>query len=192
MRLSGKTIGVGVTGSHCTVPAILPEIARIREEGAKLYAIVSDAVEHTDTRFMSSDLVMEKLLGYADKGLIRTITAAEPIGPKGLLDMLVLAPCTGNTLAKLAHGITDTAVLMAAKAQLRKDKPVVIAISTNDGLSANLGNIGILLNRKHVYFVPFGQDDPKAKPYSLVAHVDLLLDTMLNAFDGRQLQPILV
>lgn len=191
MRLHGKTIGIGLTGSHCTVPMVLPEIRRLREEGAEVCAIVSASVQHTDTRFMCADELTERLLEYTGKDLIRTIVSAEPIGPEGILDMLVLAPCTGNTLAKLAHGITDTAVLMAAKAQLRNEKPVVIAISTNDGLSANLGNIGILLNRKYIYFVPFRQDNPKAKPYSLVARIDLLVDTVLSAFDGKQLQPLL-
>jgi dipicolinate synthase subunit B len=171
---------------------VLPEINRLRKEGAEVCAIVSTVVQDTDTRFMCASDLEEQLLEYTDKRLIKTIVGAEPIGPEGILDMLVLAPCTGNTLAKLAHGITDTAVLMAAKAQLRNEKPVVIAISTNDGLSANLGNIGILLNRKHVYFVPFGQDNPKTKPYSLVARIDLLLETILSAFEGKQLQPILV
>lgn len=191
VRLHGKTIGVGITGSHCTVPMVLPQIRRLREEGAEVYAIVSASVQDSDTRFMRADELAEKLIECTGKDLIRTIVDAEPIGPEGFLDLLVLAPCTGNTLAKLAHGITDTPVLMAAKAQLRNEKPVVIAVSTNDGLSANLGNIGILLNRKHIYFVPFRQDNPKAKPYSLVARIDLLLDTVISAFDGKQLQPIL-
>lgn len=192
MRLHGKTIGVGLTGSHCTIPVVLPEIRRLREEGAEVCAIVSGSLQDTDTRFMCAGELRERLLEYTGRDLIDTIVSAEPIGPTGILDMLVLAPCTGNTLAKLAHGITDTAVLMAAKAQLRNEKPVVVAVSTNDGLSANLGNIGILINRKHIYFVPFRQDDPKAKPYSLIARMDLLLDTVFSAFDGKQLQPILV
>lgn len=122
--------------------------------------------------------------------VVHTIVGAEPIGPKISLDMLVISPCTGNTLAKLAAGITDTPVTMAAKAQLRRDRPVVIALATNDGLSANLKNIGLLMSRKNIYFVPMAQDDPENKPYSLVCDFDMLKNTMVSAFAGRQLTPV--
>ena len=126
------------------------------------------------------------------KEIITTIKAAEPIGPKGFLDALIIAPCTGNTIAKIANGITDSAVSMAAKANLRNERPLIIAVSTNDGLSGNAGNIGLLLGRRNVYFVPFGQDDYKGKPDSLVADMSQIPYALSSALEGRQHQPILI
>jgi len=145
-----------------------------------------------DTRFGKAEDFKARIKEITGKDIIASITGAEPIGPKALLDVLVVAPCTGNTLAKLAHAVTDTPVLMACKAQLRNERPVVIAVSTNDGLSANAPNIGMLLNRKHVYFVPFGQDDPVKKCNSLVAKMDRIMDTVKLAVEGKQIQPVIV
>lgn len=169
----------------------MPEVKRLVEEGAKVIPIVSPAVAETDTRFGMASEWAARLKDITSQSLITSIEEAEPIGPKGLLDLLVIAPCTGNTLAKLANGVTDSPVLMAAKAQLRNQKPVVLAVSTNDGLGLNARNIGLLLNTKNVYLVPFGQDDPHKKANSLKAHMRMILDTALAALEGRQLQPVL-
>ena len=146
----------------------------------------------TDTRFGNAHDFMREMERICGRRVIATVEQAEPIGPKGLLDVLVICPCTGNTLAKLANGITDTAVTMAAKAHLRNSRPLVLAPSTNDWLSALAGSIGVLLNRKYIYFVPFGQDDPEKKPTSLVADFSLVADAAQAALEGRQLQPLLL
>ncbi|WP_227766565.1 dipicolinate synthase subunit B [Zhaonella formicivorans] len=191
MRLVNKKIGFAVTGSHCTLEKILSEVKRLVEEGAEVTPILSENVQQTDTRFGEARLWTEKLVEITKKEPITSITEAEPIGPKGLLDVVLIAPCTGNTLAKLANGITDGTVLMAAKAHLRNQRPVVLAVSTNDGLGFNAKNIGLLLNSKNIYFVPFGQDDPVKKPGSLVAKMDKILDTVEGALAGKQIQPLL-
>lgn len=154
--------------------------------------IVSECTADTDTRFGTAHDLMREMERICDRRVIASIKAAEPIGPKQLLDLLIIAPCTGNTLGKLAAGVTDTSVTMAAKAHLRNGRPILIALSTNDGLSTSAVNIGELLRRKHIYFVPFGQDDPEHKPTSLIANFDLLPDAAQAALEGRQLQPILV
>lgn len=192
MRLKGKKIGLALTGSHCTLEVIFPEIDKMLAEGAEVYPVISPSVNETDTRFGDATEWKTRLVKKTGQKIINSISGAEPLGPKSFLDAYVIAPCTGNTLAKMAGGITDTAVLMGAKAQLRNQKPVVLAISTNDGLGLNAKNVGILLSTKNVYMVPFGQDSPLTKPNSLVAKMDLLLLTVLAALEGRQLQPVLI
>ncbi len=191
MRLKGKKIGFAITGSHCTFEKTFPQVEKLKKEGADVHVIFSEAALNTDTRFGKAQDWYNKFLEASGNPIITTIAEAEPIGPKNYLDCIVVAPCTGNTLGKLANAITDSVVTMAVKAQLRNSKPVVIAISTNDGLGNNAKNIGILLNSKNIYFVPFKQDNPQDKPNSLVANMDLLLDTILAALEGKQLQPIL-
>lgn len=192
MSLEGKTIGVALTGSHCTIPEVLPQIEALIERGASVIPILSYSVALTDTRFGRAQDIKQKLEEMTGALVIDTISKAEPIGPKRLLDCLVIAPCTGNTLSKLALGITDTPVLMAAKAQLRNGRPIVIGIATNDGLSGSARNIAVLLARKNVYFIPYGQDDPKGKPTSLVARMSDTERTIEEALGGKQIQPMLV
>lgn len=192
MRLKGVRIGFALTGSHCTLGEVIDEIRRLISEGAEVTPIVSPSVDTTDTRFGTAEYWKRLLEEVTGRKVINTITGAEPIGPQKLLDVLIIAPCTGNTMAKLANAITDTPVLMAAKACLRNQRPVILAISTNDGLGLNAKNLGLLLNTKNVYFVPFGQDNPGQKPNSLVARMDLILETTVAALAGRQLQPLLV
>lgn len=186
-------IGFAVCGSFCTHSQALEALEELSNLYTQVIPIASDITVQTDTRFgRSQDMVaeMERLCG--GRKVISTIQAAEPIGPQKLLDVLVIAPCTGNTLAKLSMGVADSAVTMAAKAHLRNGRPVVVAISTNDGLSTAARNIGELLCRKHYYFVPFRQDDPMGKPTSLVADLSQLAATVGEAVEGRQLQPILL
>lgn len=193
MRLKGIKVGFALTGSHCTLEEVMVEMKRVAEEGAILYPIMSIAVDETDTRFGTAAGWKEQVSGISDSPIIiNSIVAAEPIGPQQLLDILVVAPCTGNTLAKLANAITDSPVLMAIKAHLRNQRPVVLAVSTNDGLSLNAKNIGLLLNAKNIYMVPFGQDSPADKPNSLKAKLDKLVDTIEYALKREQLQPVLV
>lgn len=154
--------------------------------------IVSEITAATDTRFGTAKDFLHTIEQAAGRPALKTIREAEPIGPKKLLDVLVIAPCTGNTLAKLSHGVSDSTVTLAAKAHLRNERPVVIALASNDALAANAENLGRLLARKHFYFVPYGQDDPRGKPCSLVADMRLLSDTVAAALDGRQLQPMLL
>lgn len=191
MLLQGIKAGFAFTGSFCTFEKTIKELERMVTEGADVMPIISGAVDSFDTKFGRAEDWKTKIEGITGKKLVRTIVEAEPIGPKALLDILVIAPCTGNTLGKLANGITDTPVTMACKAHLRNGRPVVIAISTNDGLGANAKNLGALLNTKNIYFVPFGQDDPIKKCNSLMAKSELIIPTVLEALQGRQLQPIL-
>ncbi|ATW24217.1 dipicolinate synthase subunit B [Candidatus Formimonas warabiya] len=193
MRLMGKKIGFALTGSHCTLGQVIKEVEKlVTEEGAEVYPILSGSVNNTDTRFGTAQSWKDSLERITNHQLITTIVDAEPIGPQKLLDLVVIAPCTGNTLAKLAHGIIDSPPLMAAKAVLRNQKPVVVAISTNDGLGFGAYNIGILLNTKNIYLVPFGQDSPMSKANSLVAHMEKISDTIMESLQGRQIQPLLV
>lgn len=185
-------IGVAVCGSFCTHNQVIPVIECLAAEGAKITPILSPIVYSTDTRFGRAADLREKLEKLSSTEIIHTIEQAEPIGPKKLLDVLVIAPCTGNTLAKLAAGMTDSPAAMAAKAHLRNGRPVVIAVATNDGLAASAKNIGALLNTKGIYFVPFGQDDPSGKPNSLIACFELIPQTIDHALRGEQLQPVLV
>lgn len=192
MNLKGKKVGVALTGSFCTFDKIFKELQKLAEAGADIYPIFSNASQTISSRFGTPNEYMEKITEIAGRTPILSIETAEPLGPKGYLDILVILPCTGNTAAKLASGITDTPVLMAAKAHLRNLKPLVVSISTNDGLGMNLKNIGLLLNSKHIYFVPFGQDNSEKKPNSLVAQTTLLLPTLEAALEDKQIQPLLV
>ena len=191
MELKGKKIGVALTGSFCTFDKIWNELRKLTEAGADVYTIFSDASQTVSSRFGTPEGYLKMAEEITGKKPILTISEAEPIGPKGYLDALVIFPCTGNTAAKLANAITDTPVLMAAKAHLRNSKPLIISISSNDALGMNMKNIGLLLNAKHIYFVPFGQDAPVKKTNSLVAHADMLMPTIEAALDGEQIQPIL-
>ena len=185
-----KRLGLALCGSYCTYEklfAALPALAAKYD----LVPILSDTAAETDTRFGTAAQHIRRLMELTGKHVITTVAEAEPLGPKAPLDALLIAPCTGNTLAKLANGITDSSVTMAAKAHLRNGRPLVIAFSTNDGLSGSAENIGRLLNRRSVYFVPFGQDDPEQKPRSLQADFSLLAETVEAALFGAQLQPIL-
>ena len=183
-------IGYCFCGSFCTVGKSIGILRSLAAEGNDILPLMSDSVYETDTRFGRAEDIRKTVSEICGKEIIHTIADAEPIGPKTVLDMLVIAPCTGNTLAKMAAGITDTPVTMAAKAQLRSNRPVVIALATNDALSANLKNIGTLLSRKNIYFVPMFQDDPEKKPRSLVCDFSRLKETMASAFAGRQTQPV--
>ncbi|RYD06790.1 dipicolinate synthase [Desulforamulus aquiferis] len=192
MRLKGINIGFALTGSHCTLDEIMPRIQELVDEGANVYPIVSYAVDNLDTRFGTAEKWRSSLKQITGKEPINSISGAEPVGPQKLVDVIVIAPCTGNTMAKLATGITDTPVLMAAKAHLRNLRPVVLGISTNDGLGMNAKNLGLLLNTKNVYMVPFGQDSPTGKPNSLKSKMSLIIDSIEYALQGKQIQPILV
>lgn len=192
MLLNGIKVGVAITGSFCTFDTILVEIQRLVDEGADVYPIMSYNAYNFDTRFGLAEEWKERIRKATGKEIISTIQDAESIGPKAYLDIIVVAPCTGNTLAKLANAITDTPVCMAYKAHLRNNKPVVIAISTNDGLGANAKSIALLLDKKHVYFVPFGQDDAIKKCNSLIAHYDMIVPTVIEALNDKQIQPLLV
>jgi len=192
MSLKGVKVGLALTGSFCTLHSVMVEIEKLVNEGAEVIPIVSKEVAALDTRFGAAASWLDRLREISGREPIRTIVEAEPVGPQKLLDILVVAPCTGNTMAKLANAIIDGPVLMAIKAQLRNQRPVVLAISTNDGLGLNARNLGVLLNTKNLYLVPFGQDNPQEKPNSLVARIDLLIPTIKEAVAGRQLQPVLI
>lgn len=191
MSLKGKRVGVALTGSFCTYEKVFQELKKLTDEGALVQTIFSDAAGTIDSRFGKAEDFIKKAEEITRQKPMRTIPEAEPIGPNSLLDILVLFPCTGNTIAKLANGITDTPALMAAKAHLRNNKPLLISISTNDALGMNMKNIGLLLNAKNIYFVPFGQDNPEKKPNSMIAHTELLIPSLEAALHGRQYQPII-
>lgn len=191
MEIKGKKVGVAFTGSFCTFEKIFVELEKLVKAGADVYTIFSESSQKIASRFGTPEEFLKRAEEITGRKPIITIGEAEPIGPKGYLDVLVIFPCTGNTVAKLANGITDTPVLMAAKAHLRNNKPLVISISTNDALGMNMKNIGLLLNAKNIYFVPFGQDNPIKKTNSLIAHTDKLIPTLEGALDGVQVQPIL-
>jgi len=190
--LNRLRVGFALTGSFCTLKDVLAQMRKLAESGATVFPIMSEAVYSTDTRFFGADELKKEVCVITGNKIIYNIVGAEPLGPKSLLDVLIVAPCTSNTLNKIANGINDTPVTMAVKSVLRNNIPVVLAISTNDGLAASAVSIGILLNRKNIYFVPFKQDDPINKQRSLVAEADLIIPTLLSATEGRQLQPILV
>ncbi len=188
---SDLKIGFALTGSFCTFSRVIAELEKLCEIYPCVTPIMSKTAFETDTRFGSSEFFREKIRSACKKDIIATVSAAEPIGPKRLLDVLIIAPCTGNTLSKLALGVTDSSVTMAAKAHLRNERPLLIAPSTNDGLGASAKNLGILLNTKNVFFVPFGQDDPFKKHKSLVADFTKIIPAMESALGGEQYQPIL-
>ena len=185
------TIGFAFTGSYCTFSKIFPVLEEI-SKSAEVIPVFSNNSAETDTRFGSSAEFVERAEKVCGKKAITTIAEAEPIGPKKLIDALVIAPCTGNTIAKLANGIADTTVTLAAKSQLRNNRPVIIAVSTNDGLGANAVNIGRLLARKNIYLVPFGQDDCIEKENSVVADFKQIPATIAAALEKRQVQPVLI
>ena len=185
------TIGFALCGSYCTFSKVFPVMEVLAREN-RVIPIFSDNVQKTGSRFGEPAQFYEKAFQITGVEPICTIAEAEPIGPKKLLDALIIAPCTGNTLAKLAHSIADTPVTMAAKSHLRNSRPVIVAVSTNDGLAGAAENIGRLLARKHYYFVPFGQDDPKNKPTSLVADFDKIPEAVELALKGIQIQSILI
>ena len=192
MLLKDVKVGLGLTGSFCTFKQVIPEIQRLIDEGAEVFPMMSEASYNTDTRFGKAKDFIDQIEIITNKKIINTIIEAEPVGPKSLIDVMIIAPCTGNTISKLANAITDTTVLMAAKAHLRNNKPVVIAISTNDGLGINARNLGILLNAKNIYFVPFRQDNPKDKHNSIVAKMELIVPTIQKALEEKQIQPVLL
>lgn len=192
MDLKGRTIGFGLTGSHCTFAEVMPQISRLVDEGVNVIPIITYTVASTNTRFGESKHWQEQLREITGNEIISSIVDAEPLGPSKKLDVMVIAPCTGTSISKLANAVTDSAVMMSAKATMRNLHPVVLAISTNDGLGLNAANIAKLLTAKNIYFVPYGQDDPVKKPNSLVARMDLIAETCEAALTGQQLQPVLV
>ena len=192
MDLSGYTIGIGITGSFCTFDKVKIEIREMKQVFGDIVPIFSNSAASYDTRFGTAEKMREDIEEITGHKIIDTIMGAEPIGPKGYLDDMVIAQCTGNTLDKLANGITDSPVLMAAKAHLRNNKPLIISISTNDAMGINFKNIGLLMNMKNIYFVPFAQDDPVKKPNSLIANLKLIPDTIEMAMQGKQIEPVLV
>ena len=185
-------VGFAFCGSFCTLSKAMDALEKTAARYAHVIPIVSETAAATDTRFGAAHDFMREMERICGRRVIATVKDAEPIGPKGLLDALIICPCTGNTLAKLAHGVTDTSVTMAAKAHLRNGRPLILAPSTNDGLAASALNIGALLARKNVYFVPFGQDDPAGKPASLSADFSLAPEAVAAALRGEQLQPVLI
>ena len=192
MKLENLKIGLGITGSFCNFNRIRDVIELLKaQKVSKIIPIVSNNTKNLDTRFYKSKEFIKMLEDNTKEKVIDTIVKAEPIGPKNLVDIILICPCTGNTLAKLANGITDTSVTMAVKSHIRNNKPVVIGVSTNDGLGMSLKNIGELLNTKNYYFIPFRQDDYIYKPKSLVLDYKYVVNTIENALDGKQIQPII-
>ena len=185
-------VGFAFCGSFCTLSTAMAALEQVKARFGDVTPIVSEAAAANDTRFGPAHEFMREMERICDKRVINSLVKAEPIGPKKLLDVLVICPCTGNTLAKLANGITDSTVTLAAKAHLRNGRPLVLCPATNDALAASAKNIGALLDKKHVYFVPFRQDDPQSKPTSLVADFSLVPDAIAAALEGRQLQPLLL
>lgn len=192
MELENTNIGFAMTGSFCTFKKVVPQIKRLTELGADIYPIMSETAYSTDTRFGTAAYFVQEIENITGRKIIHSIPGSEPIGPKKFLDALIVAPATGNTIAKLANAVTDTSVAMAAKANLRNEKPLIIAISTNDALGASAKNIGLLMNMKNVYFVPFGQDDPVNKPKSIVADMSKIDQTLIHALEGVQIQPMMI
>lgn len=191
MDLSGKNIGFAMCGSFCTFKKAFEALKSLKDTNANIIPIMSAVSAFTNTRFGEASDFREKAEKITGNNIIITVHDAEPIGPKRLLDLLVILPCTGNTLAKTAMGIADTSVTMAMKAHLRNERPVLIGISTNDGLGTAAKNIGALMNRKNIYFIPFAQDDYIKKPNSLVADFDKLVPAAEAAMEGKQLQPVI-
>lgn len=190
-ELKDLTVGLAITGSFCTFDKIKKAAKELKEAGMKVQPIFSNQTATCNCRFGCADEFVKEIEDITGQKGIYSICEAEPIGPKGYLDLLVIAPCTGNTMAKLCNGITDSPVLMAAKAHLRNDKPLVISISTNDALGINFKNLGQLMNMKNIYFVPFGQDNYEKKPTSMIAHTELILETIQAALEGKQIQPVI-
>lgn len=192
MSLKGKRIGFGLTGSHCTYEAVFPQIEALVKEGAEVRPVVTFTVKSTDTRFGEGAEWIKKIEELTGYEAIDSIVKAEPLGPKLPLDCMIIAPLTGNSMSKLANAMTDSPVLMAAKATIRNNRPVVLGISTNDALGLNGTNLMRLMSTKNIFFIPFGQDDPYKKPNSMVAKMEMLPQTVEKALSHQQLQPILV
>ena len=191
-NLDKVQVGCAMTGSFCTFRRVFSVWKMLKAEGAEIIPIMSYNAAAFDTRFYTAKEAVETFESIAERKVIATIPEAEPIGPKKLLDVLVIAPCTGNTLAKLANGISDTPVTLAAKSHLRNGRPVVIAVSSNDGLSQNAANIGLLMRSRNIYFVPFGQDDCMGKPDSIVANMEMIPETVVSALKNGQIQPKII
>ncbi len=185
-----KRLGFALCGSFCTFEKVLSEMEKLAEI-YDIIPIMSEGAATIDSRFGKAENFIRRITEICGKAPITTIAGAEPIGPKALLDVLLIEPCTGNTLGKLANGITDTAVTMAAKAHLRNGRPLILAVSTNDALGASAQNIGRLMNAKNVYFVPMGQDSPGGKPASMVAHFEKSAEAIESALAGKQVQPVI-
>lgn len=190
--LSGKRIGLGVTASHCTYEEVLPMITALKEAGATVVPVVTYSVKTANTRFGTGDEWLRKFEELAGEKVVSTIVEAEPFGPVTPVDCMVIAPLTGNSLSKFANAATDSPVLMAAKATLRNGSPVVLGISTNDGLGLNGVNVMRLMSTKNVFFIPFGQDDPFKKPNSLIADFTQIVPTVAAALANQQYQPVLI
>lgn len=190
--MKGLKIGYALTGSFCTFEKTLVQMQALKDEKAQIIPIMSYNAYNLDTRFGKAEHFRDQIKKISGTEIIATITDAEPIGPKKLTDVLVVLPCTGNTLAKLAYGIYDTPVTLAVKSHLRNQRPVVIGVSSNDSLSSTAKNIGFLLNNKNYYFIPMRQDDPVKKPFSVVCDFSLVKQAVEAALDGKQLQPILI
>ena len=194
MSMNGVKLGFAMCGSFCTFSKAISQISALKNEGAEIIPIMSEMAYSTDTRFGTAEKFRKEICdicGITEDEIINSIVKAEPIGPKKMLDLLIIEPCTGNTLAKLANGIADSSVTLAAKAHLRNDRPILIAVSSNDGLAAAARNIGTLQNRKNFYFVPYSQDDCLSKPTSLVAEFNKTVLAAKLALQNKQLQPIL-
>ncbi|KPL61085.1 dipicolinate synthase subunit B [Rossellomorea vietnamensis] len=192
MSVKGKRIGFGLTGSHCTYDAVFPEIERLVNNGAEVMPVVTSTVMNTETRFGKGEDWIKRIEDVTGHKVIDSIVKAEPLGPKIPLDCMVIAPLTGNSMSKFANAMTDSPVLMAAKATLRNHRPVVLGISTNDALGLNGINLMRLISTKDIYFIPFGQDAPESKPKSMVARMTLIQETIEAAMEGHQLQPVVI
>ena len=193
LDLTGLRVGFALTGSFCMLSSTMEALRTLAKTGADITPIMSETVSSNDTRFGTADYFKNEFLEITGKKtIITSIKEAEPIGPKRLLDVLVIAPCTGNTLTKLALGITDTCVTMAAKAHLRNGGPLIIGVSSNDGLSNTAKNLGLILNSKNVFVVPFKQDDCAKKPTSLISDMNLIPQTIISSLRGVQLQPLIL
>lgn len=189
--MQNKTIGFALCGSFCTLEAVIDQMQILKDLGADILPIMSETVYNTDTRFGTAEYFKKRVTEICGNPIIHDIKGAEPLGPKAICDLLLIAPCTGNTLGKLACGITDSSVTMAAKAHLRNSRPVVIAVSSNDSLSASAKNIGVLMNTKNYFFVPFSEDAPFSKPTSCVADFSYIPQTVGAALQNKQVQPII-
>lgn len=192
MELKNIKIGYAISGSFCTFKNIIEPLKKLITEGAEVFPIMSEHASTIDTRFGKAKDFIEQIEAITGHTIQTKIEETELIGPNDPYDALIVAPCTGNTFAKLANAVTDTSVLMAIKATLRNSKPVILAIATNDGLGLNLKNIGVLINTENIYFVPFGQDNYSKKKNSLVARMDMIYETLLCALKDKQIQPILI
>lgn len=192
MRLDGVRVGFVVTGSHCNLDKAIPVVKKLVDEGADVTPVASASVATTDTKHGTAESWLTLLREITGKEPLTSIPEVEPFGPEKLMDVVVICPCTGNTMAKLANGITDSAATMAAKAQLRNGRPVVLAVTTNDALGVNARNLGVLMATRNVYIVPFGQDNPQMKPASIAPNWEQVVPTVLEAIEGRQIQPLLI